>query len=140
MYSQSTISPPSTNSVFLEKRTSVNEIPSESNPMPSEFYETPFTSLYTSTYTPVLHSEKNIINTPKINIPEQAYTYMPRPAYITTPGDFPSFNPSDNQFMYTNTNYQKPVNDKLIETRILNFSSPQKPTTFTPNLSKTTLL
>ena len=65
---------------------------------------------------------------------------MPRPAYTTSPGDLPAYNSYNGLFDYNDENYKKQVNDKLLDKRVLDFSNPVTSGTFTPSITKSSLL
>jgi len=104
----------------------------------TQTYDSAFSSVYDPVYTSV-----NITTEPttqNVNTPVIPYNYMPRPAYTTSPEDLPAYNSVDKQFSYKNENYQKKVNDKLMEKRTLDFSNPTTSANFSPSFSKTSLL
>jgi hypothetical protein len=96
-------------------------------------------NVFSSPYTPVYASTQP--EPTKMRTPSIPYNYMPRPKYTTSPGELKAYNGSSSVYtIYSNENYQKPVNDKLIETRILDFTNPATSGTFTPNVSQSSIV
>jgi hypothetical protein len=124
------------------------DMPTDINPI-SQKINTPFSSSY---------SNFSLQETQSIKTPSMPYNYMPRPNtentksithnnivrpnYTTSPDELPAYDEYSLKYsVFSNENYQKPVNDKIMQSRVIDLLNPNTSgTSFVPSPSPSSII